>query len=400
MLKQKDMLLVLGIIFVAFNLRTPLTAVGSLVSNIQSDLGISNGMAGFLTTLPLLTFALLSPLSSKLGAKIGNKLTIFLGLIVIFIGILLRSAGGSTTLFIGTFLIGIGIVTGNVLIPSIIKQKFPEKIGVLTSIYSISMSLSAGISSGMSVPFANDFHMGWRQALLVGSLIAMLAIILWLPQLYHREKAVKVTKTASAANSVWRSSLAWQVTFFMGLQSLLYYCFIAWLPAVLQSHGLSMTMAGWLLSFFQIIGIPASFIVPILADRFDDQRGITAISCMTYFIGMLGLLLSGNMLLLTISIALMGVGGGACFSLAFSFIGLRSSNGAQAAELSGMSQAVGYLLAAAGPVLIGYLFDYTQTWVSFIIVCLIIALILPYFGLGAGRNRYIFPMDEPKRSSR
>lgn len=398
MLKHKNVLLVLGIIFIASNLRTPLTAVGPLVSDIRSDLGISNGMTGFLTTLPLLTFAGLSLLSSKLGTKIGNELAIFLGLIVLIAGILLRSAGGSAALFAGTFLIGMGIVVGNVLVPSIIKQKFPEKVGLLTSIFSISMSLSAGISSGMSVPLANDLHWGWRQSLLVWILVAVAAIIFWLPQLYHRERAVKVAKPASTANFIWHSSLAWQVAFFMGLQSFLFYCFIAWFPAVLQSHGLSMASAGWLLSFFQIIAIPASFIVPILADRLNDQRGITVISCLIYFMGLLGLLLSKNMILLTTSVALMGVGGGACISLAFTFIGLRSSNGAQAAELSGMAQSVGYLLAAAGPIIIGYLFDYTQTWASSIVVWLIITLLLLYAGLGAGRNRYIFPMDEPKQS--
>jgi CP family cyanate transporter-like MFS transporter len=111
--------------------------------------------------------------------------------------------------------------------------------------------------------------------------------------------------------------------------------------------------------------------------------------------GLLGLLLSKNMILLTTSVALIGVSGGACFSLAFTFIGLRSSNGAQAAELSGAAQSVGYLLAAAGPIIIGYLFDYTQTWASSIVLWLIITLLLLYAGLGAGRNRYIFPMDKP-----
>ncbi|WP_312198050.1 MFS transporter, partial [Anaerospora hongkongensis] len=156
MLKHKNAFLVLGIIFIASNLRTPLTAVGPLVSDIRSDLGISSAMTGFLTTLPLLTFAVLSLPSSKLGTKIGNELAILLSLIVLTAGILLRSAGGSAALFAGTFLIGTGIVVGNVLIPSIIKQKFPEKVGLITSIFSIAMSLSAGISSGMSVPLAND----------------------------------------------------------------------------------------------------------------------------------------------------------------------------------------------------------------------------------------------------
>lgn len=398
MLKHKNVLLVLGIIFIASNLRTPLTAVGPLVSDIRSDLGISNGMTGFLTTLPLLTFAVLSLPSSKLGTKIGNELAIFLSLIVLTAGILLRSAGGSSALFAGTFLISTGIVVGNVLIPSLIKQNFFGKVGLITSIFSIAMSLSAGISSGMSVPLAIDLHWGWRQSLLVWSLLAVAAIILWLPQLYHRERVVKVAKPAYATKSVWHSSLAWQVTFFMGLQSLLFYCFIAWLPAILQSHGLSMATAGWLLSFSQIIAIPASFIVPILADRLNNQRAITAISCLIYFMGLLGLLLSKNMILLTTSVALIGVSGGACFSLAFTFIGLRSINGAQAAELSAMAQSMGYLLAAAGPIIIGYLFDYTQTWASSIVVWLIITLLLLYAGLGAGRNRYIFPMDRPEQN--
>ncbi|ADY55669.1 major facilitator superfamily MFS_1 [Syntrophobotulus glycolicus DSM 8271] len=399
MLKHKNRLLVLGIIFIACNLRTSLTSVGPLINDIRTDLGISNSLAGFLTTLPLLIFAGLSPLSSKIGNKIGEERTIFFGFIVLIIGILLRSFGGITALFAGTVLIGAGIVTGNVLIPSMIKRKFPQKIGLLTSIFSTAMSLMAGIASGVSVPLAMKLGLGWRNSLLIWGLLVVIAIFFWIPQLKNGEKpdpAIKAATDGSDAKSVWRSPLAWKIALFMGLQSLLFYSLIAWLPDILSSRGLSMETGGWLLSVFQIVAIPTSFIAPIVADRREDQRGIAVASGLVYFAGMLGFLLSENMASLTGSVILMAIGGGACVSLAFTFIGLRSASNKQAAELSGMAQSVGYLLAAAGPLFIGVLSDYSKEWTSSIVFLLVVILLLLYFGFCSGQNKHI---NEEKTAS-
>lgn len=392
MTKHRQKFLVLGIILIAFNLRTPLTAVGPLINSIKIDLNISNSLAGFLTTLPLLIFSFLSPIASKIGIKIGQEQTIFYGFLLLAFGMLLRSSGGIFTLFAGTILIGAGITTGNVLIPGIIKRKFPQKIGIMTSTFSTAMSLLAGIASGLSVPLSVKSGLGWRNSLQIWCVLVVAAIIFWIPQ---TKKQCESNNTKGQNNiqpdtiSVWHSPLAWKVALFMGLQSFLFYSFIAWLPEILLSKGLSIETSGFYLSFYQVVSLPTSFVAPIIAEKLKDQRILVAISCSTYFVGILGLLRSGNMVVLTIAVILMALSGGACISLSFTFFGLRSSNTKQAAELSGMAQSVGYLLAAAGPVLLGSLFDLTDSWTLPILFLSGITLILLYVGVQAGQNERI-----------
>lgn len=393
-MNTKRTLLIASIILVAFCLRTPLTAVGPLVNLIRADLAISNGLAGFLTALPLLVFAAFSPASSKLGNKIGNELTILIGLLILAAGVLFRSAGGTATLLTGTFFIGLGIVAGNVLIPSIIKQKFPDKVGIVTSAYSVSMFISGGLASGISIPLADGFHLGWRNTLGTSVVLILAALLLWLPQLRQPTPVTDVRKAAAAPVSIWRSPLAWEVSLFMGLQSFLFYCIVAWLPAILRSYGIDAVTAGWMLTFYQICAIPASFIAPVFADRCSDQRGITAVVCLIYLAGMLIFFFGGGFSLLLLGIALLATGSGACISLAFMFICLRTSSAGQASELSGMSQSVGYLLAASGPALLGFLFDYFQTWTSSIALWILVTVLLLYFGLCAGKGSYVFPKEE------
>ncbi|ADY57320.1 major facilitator superfamily MFS_1 [Syntrophobotulus glycolicus DSM 8271] len=393
-MNTKRAVLIAGIILVSFCLRTPLTAVGPLVSLIRADLGISNGLAGFLTTLPLLVFAAFSAVSSKLGGKIGNERSILIGLLILIAGVLLRSAGGTGALLAGTFFIGLGIVAGNVLIPSIIKQNFPDNVGIVTSAYSVSMFISGGLASGISIPLASSLHLGWRYTLDTSAGLILIALLIWLPQLRKHHHSAVSREADSPAASIWRSSLAWKVSLFLGLQSFLFYCVVAWLPAILQGYGISTATAGWMLTFYQICAIPASFIAPVFADRYSDQRGITAIVCLIYLSGMLIFLFGGGFSLLVLGIALIATGSGASISLAFTFIGLRTTSGRQASELSGMSQSVGYLLAAAGPALLGFLFDRFQTWTPSMILWVAATALLLYFGICAGKDRYVFTKEQ------
>ncbi|HHY21312.1 MAG TPA: MFS transporter, partial [Bacilli bacterium] len=165
-------LLVIGIIIVAFNLRPAITAVGPLVGFIKLDLQISNSLAGFLTTLPLLSFALFSSIAPKLGNRFGSEAMVFIGLLLLISGILIRSTSVLTTLFIGTALVGIGIALLNVLLPSIVKTTFPTKVGIMTSAYSTSMSVFAALGSGLSIPLATGIGLGWEKALLSWLLLA------------------------------------------------------------------------------------------------------------------------------------------------------------------------------------------------------------------------------------
>ncbi len=388
---KRKLLLVLGIVFVAFNLRPAITSVGPLIGWIRADLDISNGTAGFLTTLPLIAFALLSLAAPQLSRKWGNELTVFAGLIILACGILIRSTGTVPGAFLGTSLIGIGVAIGNVLLPGIVKEKFPDKVGLMTSVYTTSMATFAAVGSGLSIPLAEGMHLGWKSSLAFWIVFAISAILIWFPQLGSHDKSSSVQPVTIATGqcSMWRSPLAWQVTFFMGLQSFLFYCTVAWLPAILQSHGINEALAGWLVSIMQFIGLPATFITPVLANRLPHQKGIAMIIGTIQLAGILGLFAS-NMFILIISIVLNGIAQGASISLALAFLGMRTVNAGEAARLSGMSQSVGYVLAAIGPILLGFLFDWTQSWDSSLVVLSLATILMTFAGMGAGRRGYVF----------
>lgn len=384
------MLIIAGIILITFTMRSPITSVGPLVGSIGSDLGLSNGMSGMLTTVPLLAFALLSPLAPSIGHRFGTERTLFAGLLTILLGVALRSSGFILTLFVGTAFIGAGIAICNVLIPGLVKQRFPQKAGLLTSVYTTTMSMCAAIASGVSIPLAKGANLGWQGSLAFWAIVVIIAISVWLPQLRGTGKPAPAMKQKNTPKKgLWRSALAWQVTFFMGLQSFLFYCTIAWLPAILQQHGISQTNSGWLLSLVQVISLPASFLAPVLASRFRDQRLMSVVIGMLSLLGCAGLLINGNMALLILCLVFLGLAQGASISLALTFIVIRTENVRQAAELSGMSQSVGYLLAAFGPIFIGFIFDLTHSWTVPLLSLILVSLLVIFAGLGAGRNQMV-----------
>ncbi|QTD43344.1 MFS transporter [Sporosarcina sp. Te-1] len=383
-------LLIIGIIFIAATLRAPLTSVGPIIAPLRDDLGIPNSVAGFVTTIPLLAFALISPLVPKVSSRFGMEVTLFLSLCLLTAGIVLRSAGSITLLFTGTFLIGVAISFGNVLLPAILKLSFPLHIGLMTGIYSVSMNISATFASGLSVPILEKTAYGWQGALGIWAILTGLAILIWLPQL-KRGKDNKSSIPSSSAKrpaSLWRSPIAWGVTLFMGLQSLLFYTTSAWLPEVLKSQGLDAGQAGWMLSLLQIAQLPMTFIIPIVAGKLKDQRLIVAIVVLLYLIGYGGILLDGSSLV-PLWMIITGIAGGASFGLAMMFFTLRTHTPMEAAELSGMAQSVGYLLAAIGPVLFGTLHDLTNSWTASLIVLLIVSFIIFLSGMKAGKNEYV-----------
>ncbi|MGO0061088.1 CynX/NimT family MFS transporter [Brevibacillus fluminis] len=382
-------MLLAAILLVACNLRPTITSVGPLVGLIRTDTGISNGLAGFITTLPLLSFAVLSPVAPKLAQRFGNEWTIFSGLIVLIAGTLLRSTGEIISLFVGTALIGSGIAIFNVLLPSMVKQTFSDRVGLMTGLYSMAMSVFAALASGLSIPLAVGLGLGWENALGYWALLAVVATVFWLPQLRRRSPGRQTGAVHGQARSLWKSGLAWQVTFFMGLQSFLFYCTVAWLPAILQAHGMSVSMAGWMLSLLQFAALPVNFAIPVIADRLSNQKVLVVIVGLLYLFGIAGLLLGSGEAMLIVAIVLLGLGQGASISLALVLIGLRAANASQAAKLSGMSQSVGYLLAAIGPTLVGFLYDQTHAWSAPLTMLLVVSGALIAAGLGAGRNRHV-----------
>ena len=384
-------LLVVGIVIAGANLRAALTAVGPLVREIRADTGISSGAAGLLTTLPLLCFAALSLPAPALARRFGLRRVLTGGLLLLAAGIALRSAPGVVALFAGTTLLGLAIAVGNVLLPSLVKREFPAHTGLLMGVYITVMNSGAALGAGVSVPLAQQ-GFGWRGALGVWALPALLAALVWVYLLRGDRPVSPVAVTARG--NLWRSPLAWHVTLFMGLQSVVFYASIAWLPEVLQSGGLSAAQAGWLVSLMQFVGIPAALFAPILAGRRPAQRGLLAAAALLSGAGILGLLLSSGTLTI-LWVSLLGLGQGASISLALTLFALRTADAAGAAALSGMAQSAGYLLAATGPFLFGVLHDLTQSWRLPLALLFAVTVALLFAGLGAGRDAYVTSEGRP-----
>ncbi len=384
-------LLLAAIIGISFSLRAPITSIGSLAGLIHDDLGVSNGFVGFITTLPLIAFAVCSPFISKISDRFGIGNTMLTGLLAIVAGGVLRSYTGIIGLLIGTALIGVGISVANVLIPSIVKLKFADKIGVVTGIYITSMAIFASIGAGVSYPLAIA-GLGWKFASLVWAAIAMLAIFAWLPQrkLGTHAQATAVHIKIKPSSTIWRSPLAWLITLFFGLQSLNFYSLTAWIPSILQSYGMSPETAGYMALWFQLIGIPASFLIPILASRVKNQRTIVAGACSAYLVGLIMLTFLHSTPTVVIALLLLSSGGAASFSWALVMLSLKSRDAEEAIKLSGMAQSVGYLLAAIGPTLCGVIFDSAGTWSLVLGLFLAITLGMAVTGILAAKREKLF----------
>ncbi|UUV98058.1 CynX/NimT family MFS transporter [Vagococcus luciliae] len=385
--KKINKVLLLGIIFVAMNLRSPITAVGPLIGIISDDLILSGGQAGLITTIPLMSFAIISPIAPKLANKWTIEKTIFGALIVLVLGMFLRAIPQLTFLFLGTTLLGAAIAICNVLIPGLVKKEFPHQSGLVTGIYSVSMNLTGAIASGISIPLVRKIGLDWNVALGLWSILALTAFVCWLPQLKRQDKEVQ-EMTPQENSSIWTSTLAWSVTLFMGIQSFIFYVLVAWLPEMLVDKGLSTIQAGGMLSLLQMTLLPITFIVPIIAEKRPNQKSFVWVSFLLFAFGILGLM-GNNMKIVSLSIMGIGIAGGIAFSLSMMFFNLRTTSAKQAAELSGMAQSIGYLLAATGPFLFGFLHDVTKTWQSSLIILLMMTSILLIVGLNSAKKRVI-----------
>ena len=385
----RGLLLVLAIVLLAANLRPALTSVAPLIGQIRTDTGVSNGVAGLLTGLPLLAFAVLSPIAPRLARRFDMERVLLASLLVLAVGILLRSAGVVAALFLGTAILGAAIAVGNVLLPSLVKREFPERTGLMTSTYTTALAVSAAIAAGASFPIAYQVDIGWRGSLSLWALLALVAAVAWFPQVRSADPANASTGTSRGVTGLWGSVLAWQVTLFMGLQSLGYYVVLTWLPEILQEEvGVSAAQAGWMLALAQVVVIPAMFIAPVLADRRPSQYSVVVVAVTLTGVGTLGLLVAASTATV-LWIVLLGLGQGACFSLALTFFALRAPDSEHAAALSGMAQSVGYLLAAGGPLFFGLLRDATHAWTAPLTLLVAVTVCLLITGLGAARDAHV-----------
>ena len=382
-------ILVLGIIFIAATLRSPLTSVGPIISYIKEDLDISNVLAGFITTIPLLAFAIVSPFAPKFARIFGFEKTLLVAMGILTVGIFSRSLGNTFFLLLGTALIGIAIAFGNVLLPALIKLKFPLQVGLLTSIFTVAMNVSASVAAGVSYPIAGT-SFGWKGALGCWIILTFIAIIVWLPQLRQKVEIKENQKDEKLSKPIWKYPLTWAITLAMGLQSLIFYTTAAWIPAMLESQGMSANQAGWMFSIMQFSQLPMTFLIPILAGRRSDQRSLVVMFGAFYVVGFAGILMNWTSLTMLWMI-LLGLAGGASFGLAMMYFSLRSRNALEAAELSGTAQSIGYLLAAAGPVLYGYIHDLWDSWNAANILYAITVVGLIISAWISAKDRFVTP---------
>jgi CP family cyanate transporter-like MFS transporter len=311
---------------------------------------------------------------------------IFLALVLLASGIVLRSAPSNLALFGGSALLASAIAIGNVLVPGLIKRDFPDRVGVMTSVFATSMALSAALSTGISVPLANMLPGEWRGSLGIWFVPAIVTALFLLPRM---KTATPPPPQAGAAKtrSVWRSALAWNVTAFMGLQSMSFYVMVGWLPTILQSQGMSPTAAGWLLSLLTALGVLIGFVLPPLMARFEDQRALATGFGTIMVAGYLGMALLPQWTAYFSLVVGFGVGG--CFLLALAFFSLRASNAEEAAALSGMAQSMGYAIAALGPILFGLLHDLTGSWTPPLLMLVVTSIAQTFTGYAAGRKAHV-----------
>ncbi|HEE9786130.1 TPA: CynX/NimT family MFS transporter [Enterobacter soli] len=385
---KQGALLIAGILMIATTLRVTFTGAAPLLDTIRHDYGLSTAQTGLLTTLPLLAFALISPLAAGLARRIGMERSLFVSLLLICAGIGIRSLPSAALLFTGTAVIGCGIALGNVLLPGLIKRDFPGQVARLTGAYSLTMGASAALGSALIVPLSLG-DAGWHGALFMLITFPLVALLLWLPQ-WRRTPVATVTGAGALHNrAIWRSALAWQVTLFLGINSLIYYVIIGWLPAILQSHGYSETQAGSMHGVLQLATAVPGLAVPLILHRLKDQRGIAGGVALMCAVSAAGFWFSPGLAL--VWTVVFGFGSGATMILGLTFIGLRASSAHQAAALSGMAQSIGYLLAACGPPLMGKIHDSAGDWRIPLMACALASIVMAGCGVLAGRDREITP---------
>jgi CP family cyanate transporter-like MFS transporter len=372
-------LLLAGILLVAANLRASLTAIGPLLSPISQRFGLSGTEAGLLTTLPLLAFAACSPLAPRVSRRLGPERTLLWALLVLAAGIVLRSLPRAAALFGGTLVLGAAIAVANVLLPAVVKHRFPARMSLVTGLYVGTMGLVGAAASGTAVPLAQALPAGWPAALACWAGLVLLGAGLWA----GCGHPANTSADPAPAALPWRSPLAWCVTAYMGLQSFGFYVVVAWLPTLLESRGTIAHAAGWLLSAYQLAGLVTSFLLPLVVDRMAGQRLVACAAALCCGIAYAGLLLAPA--LATVWALVAGLGSGGCVVLALSFMALRAGDPRSAAALSAMAQSIGYLMAAAGPLLFGLLHNATGSRTSSLLILVASALALAAAGLGAGR---------------
>jgi MFS transporter, CP family, cyanate transporter len=382
----QSMLLVVAVTAAGFNLRTAVSNLPPLFPDLQAQLHLSATGLSLLAATPVICFGAAAAFAAWLNRRYGEEVVLLAALVVLTAGLALRGVAPSVMLFPGTVLAASAIAILNVLLSSMIKRRSPERAGRLISTYLTALCVGAIIASLLSVPLYHASHGSIPLALGVWAAPAAVATLLWLPQLRYRSvgHARPAQASAPAHLKVYKYALAWQVMAFMGLQSLLYYAALSWIPTIFQDRGTSAVTAGNLLALMGVGNMVAALAVPMLAHRAPSQRALVVPSMTAMAVGLAGSLWAplGSAALW---VSVLGLGQGACLALAIYFMMARSPNPGVAASLSAFAQSAGYLVASAGPLEFGLLHSATGSWSVPTVVLLVLCGCALVVGLLAAR---------------
>ncbi|MFK0295703.1 CynX/NimT family MFS transporter [Streptomyces sp. NPDC090442] len=387
-------IVVAGLVLAALNLRPAITSLGALLKEVREGLGMSGTVAGLLTSVPALCFAVFGFAAPRLARRWGPGAVVCAGMVAITVGVVVRPyAGGTPGFLAGSALALAGIAVSNVLLPVVIKTWFPDRVGPMTGVYSMALSLGTSLAAALTVPMTAALGGSWRSGLTVWALLAMLAVLPWLVVLRRRPAAAAPAPGSGAPAAaetpirITSSPTAWALAVFFGLQATAAYITMGWMPQIFRDAGVSAGTAGVLLAVTMAVGVPLSFVLPRLASRMRHQGPLVVVLGVCGLAGYTGLWLApaagawGWALLMGIS--------NCAFPLALTMIGMRSASPAGVVKLSAFAQSVGYLISLPGPLLVGTLYQHSGGWG--LPIALMVGLMVPQIAVGvlAGRNRRI-----------
>jgi CP family cyanate transporter-like MFS transporter len=378
----------LSLVFISLAIRPPVASIGPLVEELIRTEFLTLFQVSLMTSVPIVCFGLGAFLSPALVKRFTLNKAMMYVLIVLSVAMATRLIGGFPALMTSTIIIGLAIAIANVLIPTIVREQFPDRIELITGVYVTLLAISASFAAAIAVP-SSDLLGGWRGALAVWIIPAVLAIVFWVP-LFRSKSVGKVTSVATHAEerkAVVRSSLTWGIVFFFGLQSGGFYSILNWLPSLLIDRGMSAVDAGSLLGLTTFVGVPSGFLASLLFRKFKSLSIIA--------VGMTSLTLAGLLMiwltpeLLVLACVITGFGFAATFPLSLTLIGSRASTSTQTTQLSALAQGWGYLLSAAGTFGFGFLREVTGTWDASLVLISVLTFIQLFAGAVAGRDKRI-----------
>ncbi|WP_374227338.1 CynX/NimT family MFS transporter [Streptomyces sp. AC512_CC834] len=391
-------LLLLGIVLAALNLRPAITSLGALLEEVRDGLGMSGSVAGLLTSVPPLCFAVFGVTAPRLARRFGPGAVVCAGMVAITTGLLIRPyAGGTAGFLAATALALMGIAVSNVLMPVIVKRYFPDRVGSMTGLYSMALAFGTSIAAAATVPVTNALGGHWQPGLAVWAVLPAVAIVSWIPFVRDRKAPSTPSPRQETGQSgqtaeqpplrITRSRTAWALAVFFGLQATAAYITMGWMAQIFRDSGVSAGTAGLLLAVIMVMGVPLAFVIPRVATRLPHQGPIVLVLGVCGLAGYAGLYFApvGGAWAWAL---LLGVSNCA-FPLALTMVGMRAKTGAGVAQLSAFAQSTGYLISIPGPLLVGVLYQHSGGWG--LPIALMSALMVPQMVVGfmAGRDRTV-----------